>query len=149
MHAAHNGPHAIARGAQLVAMGLSAAEPVSHPVQIDPRLIAEIADRLSDAIVERVVEAIRAEGILPQGDASASWRDAKAVAELLGVERDWVYEHADELGASRIGSGPRPRLRFPPDVLQRHAGHLPSPEPASQPAKRRPKHSNLIPIRAE
>jgi hypothetical protein len=128
-------------------MGLSAAEPASDPVRIDPRLIAEIADRLSEVIVERVVEAIRAEGIRPQ-DASASWLDAKAVAELLGVERDWVYEHADELGASKIGSGPRPRLRFPPDVLQHYGGHLPSPEPASQPAKRRPKHTNLIPIRA-
>ena len=64
-------------------MGLSAAELPSHPVQLDPRLIAEIADRLSDAIVERIVEAIRAEGIIPQGRTSAPWLDAKAVAELL------------------------------------------------------------------
>jgi hypothetical protein len=129
-------------------MGLSAAELQSHPVQLDPRLIAEIADRLSDAIVERIVEAIRAEGIIPQGRTSAPWLDAKAVAELLDVERDWVYEHADELGASRIGSGTRPRLRFPPDILERQRGHRPSPKPAAQPAKRRPKPSDLIPIRA-
>jgi len=128
-------------------MGLSAAELPSHPVQVDPRMIAEIADRLSDAIVERIVEAIRAEGIIPQGRTSAPWLDAKAVAELLDVERDWVYEHADELGASRIGSGTRPRLRFPPDILERQRGHRPSPKPAAQPAKRRPKPCDLIPIR--
>ena len=55
------------------AMGMNAAEDASHPVQLDPRLIAEIADRISDAIVERVVEAIRAEGHSagPRGDALA------------------------------------------------------------------------------
>jgi hypothetical protein len=127
-------------------MGLSAAELARDPVQLDPRLVAEIVDRLSDAIVERVVEAIRAEGIIPRSHASMSWLDAKAVAELLGVDRDWVYEHADELGASRIGRGPRPRLRFPPDILERQGGPRPSPEPADHPEKRRPKTTGLIPI---
>ena len=128
-------------------MGLSATELARDPVQLDPRLVAEIVDRLSDAIVERVVEAIRAEGLIPQRHASMSWLDAKAVAELLGVDRDWVYEHAAELGASRIGSGPRPRLRFPPDILERQGGRRPSPEPADRPPKPRPKTSGLIPIR--
>lgn len=128
-------------------MGLSAAELASHPAQLDPRVIAEIADRISDSIVERVVEAIRAEGIIPPREAATPWLDAKAVAELLGVERDWVYEHAAELGASRIGSGLRPRLRFPPDVLERQRGHRPSPAPTRQPGKRRPEPMGLIPIR--
>jgi hypothetical protein len=38
---------------------------------------------------------------------------AAQVAETLGVTRDAVYARADELGAVRIGRGPRPRLRFP------------------------------------
>jgi hypothetical protein len=38
--------------------------------------------------------------------------DAASVAEHLGVSRDYVYEHADDLGARRLGSGPRARLRF-------------------------------------
>jgi hypothetical protein len=38
--------------------------------------------------------------------------DAAAVAEYLSCERSWVYEHTDELGARRLGSGPRARLRF-------------------------------------
>ena len=38
--------------------------------------------------------------------------DAAAVAEYLSVARSWVYEHASELGARRLGAGPRARLRF-------------------------------------
>lgn len=38
--------------------------------------------------------------------------DAARVAAYLGVSRDYVYEHAGELGARRLGSGPRARLRF-------------------------------------
>jgi hypothetical protein len=38
--------------------------------------------------------------------------DAATLATQLGVTRGFVYEHADQLGAIRIGTGPRPRLRF-------------------------------------
>jgi predicted DNA-binding transcriptional regulator AlpA len=37
--------------------------------------------------------------------------DAAEVARVLGVERDWVYAHARELGAVRLGGG-QGRLRF-------------------------------------
>lgn len=42
---------------------------------------------------------------------------ASQVATGLGVTRDWVYEHAGELGAIRLGSGHRPRLRFDPRLV--------------------------------
>jgi hypothetical protein len=38
--------------------------------------------------------------------------DAAYLAGLLDVERDWVYAHARELGAIRLGSGAHGRLRF-------------------------------------
>jgi hypothetical protein len=38
--------------------------------------------------------------------------DAAGLARALGVDRDWVYEHSERLGAIRLGDGPRPRLRF-------------------------------------
>ena len=38
--------------------------------------------------------------------------DAAAVAMMLGRDRQWVYDHADELGAFRYGDGPRARLGF-------------------------------------
>jgi hypothetical protein len=40
--------------------------------------------------------------------------DAATLAVELGVSRDFVYEHAAELGALRLGSGPKARLRFDP-----------------------------------
>jgi hypothetical protein len=43
--------------------------------------------------------------------------DAAQVARRYGVDRGWVYEHAAELGAIRLGGGPRPRLRFDPRVV--------------------------------
>jgi len=38
--------------------------------------------------------------------------DTAAVAHHLGTSRGYVYEHADELGARRLGTGPKARLRF-------------------------------------
>lgn len=49
--------------------------------------------------------------------------DAVTVAAYLRVSRGYVYEHADELGCRRLGSGPRARLRFSlAEVDERHAG---------------------------
>ena len=47
---------------------------------------------------------------------------AAEVSELWGVSRRWVYNHAEALGARRLGSGPRPRLRFDPDELTERLG---------------------------
>jgi hypothetical protein len=44
--------------------------------------------------------------------------DAQSLARRLGVSREWVYDHAVELGAFRLGGGRRPRLRFDPRVVQ-------------------------------
>lgn len=43
---------------------------------------------------------------------------AAELADLLAVSRDYVYEHADELGALRLGSGPKARLRFDPAAVR-------------------------------
>lgn len=42
---------------------------------------------------------------------------AAEVAKLFGVSRRWVYDHAEVLGARRLGAGTRPRLRFDPDEV--------------------------------
>jgi hypothetical protein len=44
--------------------------------------------------------------------ASSGLVDAATLAAALGVTRGYVYDHADELGVIRLGSGPRARLRF-------------------------------------
>ena len=43
---------------------------------------------------------------------------AAEVSRWWGVRRAWVYAHAAELGAVRIGDGARPRLRFDPQRVQ-------------------------------
>lgn len=49
---------------------------------------------------------------------------AAQVAETWGVERPWVYAHAKQLGARRLGAGKRPRLRFDPDEVAERIGAL-------------------------
>jgi hypothetical protein len=63
------------------------------------------ADVMVERIALRVVELLRGEAPL---------LDAAAVGRRLGRSRDWVYRHADELGAVRLGDGERPRLGFDP-----------------------------------
>jgi predicted DNA-binding transcriptional regulator AlpA len=115
----------------------------SPALQLDPAVIDEIADRLSHAVMARVVEVMRVEGLIPQARVARAWLDAQEVAQRLGVSRDWVYEHAEELGVSRIGTGPRPRLRFPPQILDRPGG---KPVPPQTATRSQGKANGLIPI---
>lgn len=74
------------------------------------------AEALVEAVAQRIVE------LLDERDASPRQTrlvDADELAEALGVERKWVYQHADELGVRRLGSGRRPRLRFDLERAQR------------------------------
>lgn len=76
--------------------------------------------RLSQESIEAVARLV-AELMAPE-DNSVSDRPPQAmsaaeVADRWGVGRRWVYDHADFLGASRLGSGGRPRLRFDPEKV--------------------------------
>jgi hypothetical protein len=84
---------------------------------------------LVEAIATRVVELLGA-----AADGKVRLVDAGRVARELGVERDWVYDHANQLGAIRLG-GPRGRLRFDLQVVKERLG---GEEPASWRAPRRP-----------
>ena len=122
--------------------------PAAPTVRLDPLMIQELVDRLSDVVVECVLEAIRVAGIIPATATAAEWLDAKEVAQRLGFDRDWVYEHAEELGATRVGTGPRPRLRFPRDIVDSRRGKLASREATSERTKPRSEPNGLIPIHA-
>ncbi len=62
--------------------------------------------------------------------------DAHAVARLLGCDRAFVYEHQAELGAIRLGAGPKARLRFDRSLVE--AFMVRRDEPKS-PESRRPR----------
>lgn len=116
--------------------------------QLDPTAIDEVAAQIGDAIVARVVEGMRAQGIIPQAAAARTWLDAQQVAEGLRMSREWVYEHAEQLGASRIGTGPRPRLRFPPNILDSPGGKPTTRQAATRSTNPRDGANGLIPIHA-
>jgi hypothetical protein len=76
---------------------------------------------------------------------------AAVVARELGVKRDFVYRHSNRLGARRLGSGTRARLRFNLEVaraaLEENAG-LPIGNKPTR-SKRRPRKTTsatLLPI---
>lgn len=85
--------------------------------------------------------------------------DAQTLAAYLGVNVGYVYEHADELRARRLGTGPKARLRFSiPDVDAAlmspcSEGRKSEPEPRSTSRKRStptnlcPSGAPLLPIR--
>lgn len=60
-----------------------------------------------------VAEIVQRVGLLLKAEPSRTRLvDAATVADALGISRDWVYAHAQELGGARVGAGPRGRLRF-------------------------------------
>ena len=63
---------------------------------------------LADAIAECVADRLSARDV-PSPHRLVS---AAEVARELHIGRQWVYEHAEELGGTRLGNGPRARLRF-------------------------------------
>lgn len=79
-----------------------------------------IASESIETLARRVAELV--------GDTTAAGADrreritAEEVSNWWGVSRRWVYDHADELGARRLGSGRRPRLRFDPDEVAERLG---------------------------
>jgi hypothetical protein len=73
-------------------------EDVADPPRLHPADIEAIAVRVVALMESRAAPAARLV-------------DAAQLASILGVERDWVYAHAKELHAVRLG-GPRGRLRF-------------------------------------
>jgi predicted DNA-binding transcriptional regulator AlpA len=115
----------------------------SQPFELDPAAFQEIADRLSTAVAARIIEVLNEQGLSPQPARQTKWLDALEVARRLGVSREWVYEHAEELGATRLGSGRRPRLRFPERGL---AGPPAASTPVPQPTPGRARTPGLIPI---
>ncbi len=113
---------------------------MSEPVTLAPAAV--------EAVARRVVELLADEHASPP---TARLLDAAHLAELLGVSRATVYDHAAELGAIRIGDGDRPRLRFDPAVaIAAWQTREPEPEPQPRaPARRRaPRDTTaLLPIR--
>lgn len=100
------------------------------------------------AIAEKVVE------LLADRETPSSpdrYLTAAEVAERFAVDREYVYDNADELGAIRLGNGPKARLRFDPERVHEALGVKPfsTPPAKSAPPKRRRSatpSTDLLPI---
>ena len=106
-----------------------------------------LAPETIEAIDHKVVE------ILGHPVDGPEFVDAAEIARRFKVDRGYVYAHADELGAIRLGSGPRSRLRFDPkrvaEVLAPKP-FTPDPDPAPRPPRpRRIAEIDLLPVKGD
>jgi hypothetical protein len=76
------------------------------------RVTVELTPQAIEQIAARVAQLLRSGGGPVAAPAAPQWITAKELARHLRVNPAWVYEHAEELGAIRTGSGPKARMRF-------------------------------------
>ncbi len=110
---------------------------MTAPVQLAPESIEAIAQRVAELIGH------------PE---PVQFIDAAEVGRRFGVSRDYVYEHAEELGAIEVGEGSRPRLRFDvKKVSERFCSLAGSREPQrdNRSAVRRGSGVELLPIKGD
>jgi hypothetical protein len=118
----------------------------STRIKLDPQTVEEIARRVVALLEQR-------------GLSKRKLVDAGELARRFGIERSWVYSHAIELGAVKLGNGTKPRLRFDPEVaarVLRRVDGKPVADPparsgkrAGQPPRRAASDIRLLPIRGE
>ena len=108
------------------------------------------------ALAEAVADVLEERGLLSQADASPGpVLKVADVAQLLGRSQAWVYDHAAELGAFKFGNGPKARIGFDRDAIERwkRDRQILKSSGVSRPASRRgrprksprPGTTNLIP----
>lgn len=90
--------------------------------------VVRLADETIDQLAIRVADLLaqRADATHPPTRSTVGATgllSAAQVSDWWGVERGWVYQHADQLGAIRLGTGRRPRLRFDPEHVRRTMGN--------------------------
>lgn len=101
-------------------------------VRLDSDSVRDIADRVAELL----------DGGPPERPAGPGRHlTAAQVAAWWGVDRGWVYANAERLGAMRLGSGARPRLRFDPARVGEALGQRPDRalQAATRPRRRMPR----------
>ena len=106
------------------------------------------------AIAEAIADVLAERGLVVYAGPSASARvlSVREVSKLLGRSAPWVYAHATELGAIRMGNGPKARIGFDLATIEQWKRDNQSrPREARKAPRRRPRRNavsratNLIP----
>ncbi|HUB99070.1 MAG TPA: hypothetical protein VMS11_04525 [Solirubrobacterales bacterium] len=95
-------------------------------IKLDPEAV--------EAIARRVVVLLEERGLRQRELIGAA-----ELARRLGVDRSWVYSHAIELGAVKLGDGPRARLRFDLEIAERalrRGDEVPAADPPARSGER-------------
>ena len=80
-------------------------------LQLD-RVVKLLADRSGPLIAEYLAPLVAKEIIERTSPGRVVRSAGEVVQGTFGVGADYVYDHDAELGAQRLGDGPKPRLRF-------------------------------------
>ena len=120
-----------------------------------PETASAFEDRVAQTLALRVLQLL--EPVLEElatGKTPDVLVDAATLGHELGVSRQFVYDHAEELGVLRLGSGRRPRLRFDLETAKRACERIADFDSArSRPPARRPAAqrqgaaTELLPVR--
>jgi len=107
-------------------------------VELNDRQLDVLADRVAAHLADRVITHLASE----LATATPRLITASEVARRHGMTRSWVYEHADRLGAIRLGHGTKPRLRFDPEHVAAIANQTTNPpeQPTATPPRPRQRH---------
>jgi hypothetical protein len=81
-------------------------EPAANRISAERLLTDSDVEAIAEATATKLAEIGRA------APGTFALLDARQLAGELGVSLDYVYGHASELGAMRLGSGPKARIRF-------------------------------------
>jgi len=109
--------------------------PVDEAIGLHAPAVAELSQQCIEAIATRVIELLHEHA--QQLQHPESLINVAELARRTGLSRTWIYEHSRELGAIRLGGGPRARLRFNPDTVKRLLEREPPQPKAAPPTRRR------------
>ena len=76
-------------------------------VDLTPQAVEQVAGRVVQLLGRQQQQQQQSHASEPTGMLTVS-----ELAQHLHLNRAWVYGHADELGAIRVGGGPKARIRF-------------------------------------
>jgi hypothetical protein len=99
----------------LTAIPTSAAHGICPPQRrglgaIARQVAVDLTPQAVEQVASRVVQLLHRQQQQTRDD--FGMLTVSQLAQHLKLNPAWVYEHADELGATRIGHGPKARIRF-------------------------------------